>query len=211
MNLTNELSGEIEQIVAAQELYLRNGRKIYDQEFLDLERQDPRYKVAIDLDGVLTSDEGVEEVVLREGALEFLTRLREHKSIMKLSLWTSSPREITEAILKRFGLGQYFDTIITRENYELIVGVERDQIWKNHEAYPEIYEYQQKYPTAKPLGSIDYDILLDDSHGFEAAQVNSFQLIRVPQFSPAMRTVDPIPMDIATKVITAAQQSGSSH
>jgi len=79
--------------------------------------------------------------------------------------------------------------------------------YTNRTSFPDVYTYQEKYPAAKPLKSIGYDLLIDDTHSLAAAQENGFQLIRVDQFAPEYGRLEPFPSDLFTTVINRASKT----
>lgn len=68
-------------------------------------------KIAIDLDNTLVGSKGQ----LRTGAKEFLQKLKDDGH--ELTLWTHSGKRRANEIITKNGIKEYFDNIITRENY----------------------------------------------------------------------------------------------
>lgn len=92
-------------------------------------------KIAIDMDNTIIDELGS---TLRPGIINFLDTLSKRHELI---LWTNSRRLRTIEILDHFDLRQYFEKIITRENYD------------PHEK-----------DLRKDLRDYNYDVLIDDDN-----------------------------------------------
>ncbi|HNV86988.1 MAG TPA: Fic family protein, partial [Candidatus Omnitrophota bacterium] len=166
---------------------------IFDAPFIEYERSRSaeHRTVVFDLDETLGFfDEEQGKYVLKEGttsgALERqLAELRD--SGVRLVLWTAAKRAAVEVLFEGHPwLAQYFDRVITRENFYRIEDYEK----KLRKAYPvseedfwkKVWGFYQDRPSAKDLGLLGYTLIVDDN----------FQIGRQEMPNAPSRLLDPV-------------------
>ncbi|OGS05724.1 MAG: hypothetical protein A3G41_06195 [Elusimicrobia bacterium RIFCSPLOWO2_12_FULL_59_9] len=152
--------------------------RIYDPGFIRRERADARFTVVWDLNGTLEAhDDRTDKnaVYLRPQAEEVLKSLKDRG--VKLVLWSQAEKWWVDGFFQKFPqIAPYFERVITRENYMDLSG-------KEFAEFPEASAVHRRFPRAKNLSLLGYDLLVDNlSEAAAVAKKLGYAHVSVPSY-----------------------------